>query len=1202
MKFQELYEKGLDRKVNPAVSASDLTDETVQTEIEEYVFTEEIIINLHNILSNIKHNQGSHVGIWINGYYGSGKSHFLKYASYCLSQRKDRCNLAFERLIGAAEDIMKRTNGISKLEQEGVSVSELKSLQNWYVSQSEVEMVMFNIGDVHDVNADQKTAFTTIFWNQFNAQRGYNSFNLSLAQYLEKALDDDGKFREFKEYVKDKGYDWERNISRFAAGRLDLALQMAKEVDPELSIDVIRNNIVNNKLNVSVESFAAEMKEYIDNRQNRNFRILFFVDEVSQFIGAHRDLILQLQSLVKRLDEVCESRCWIACTAQQTLEEVVSNVGGNATNPDDEVGKILGRFEVRASLQGTSPEYITQKRILDKKGNAEIMLGQMFEKEKAKLDAQFVLPSTYRAYTSKEDFAACYPFVPYQFQLIMKVLDSFVNMNFVDKQVKGNERSLINITFSIAKETANMEVGEFISFDKFFGAMFQGSMQHLGQRALSNARQALDLVTDPEKQEFHRRVVYVLFMICNLSDVDKQSFSATIDNIVTLLMTKIDASKAAIKQDVSTVLAFLIDKAVIRKVKTETGSEIYEFYTEEESKVAQLISNQQVDSNTYSDELKNIFFSHFGNPSNRENFATRSFSVGINVDGRNYLSNNADINVDFLTTANTDSVDQFAFSISNSPQGTHLIFFLYPLVEGNKELRANFLYYCRVQRFAQEPAISEERQRTKMIFQQRAKELYEKEIKPEFQLILDTCPVISCGAVLDRYETGTAKKAERYKTLLMRHIESLYQFAKLVDIPEVPKNQSELSAKILRPIDATFMQLPLSIPEKKIKEYLERSPHDVTVADVIRQFGKVPYGWSDFATIYFLNELVRHHLFAFNYNNNPNVSREETARNIVRDTGKFTVEKAKAISQNVLNDFVDAWKKIFNVMSVKGSNDSTELFRNCKETDDSVLYKLLKNYRELSRKINGCPFAHTINEAIALMEKWLTERDPLKFFQTIIDARDEATALFDRCKSINTFCNDQFELYQKLRNFLDENRDNFAFLPQDQQQTVESLRAINNDTEPWDKMPAYNKMMRNLNGQLQECKASLVAEIKDNYDKAFNELEQYAEEVGVAREKLSKREVTITLKTNTGNFYALQANANTTVFYEEEMRKINCLADPVTSTQPVQQKSVRVRKVVHLNTHTNIPMRSEADVDLYLSGLKEELMRYINNDNDIIIS
>lgn len=348
MKFKELYEKGLDRKVNPAVSASDLSEDTVLTEIVEYVFTQEIIVNLYNILTNIKLNQGSHVGIWINGYYGSGKSHFLKYASYCLSDKYSE--KAFARLMEATQEMLLSEKDATELEKAGVSLSELSALKNWYVNKAEVEMVMFNIGDVHDANVERTNTFTTIFWNQFNAKRGYNSFNLPMAQYLEKALDDDGKFGEFKEYVKAKGYDWERNISRFAAGRLDLALQMAKEVDSDLAIDVIRERIKNNDINVSVEAFAAEMKEYIERKNNRNFRILFFVDEVSQFIGEHRDLLLQLQSLVKRLDEVCESQVWISCTAQQTLEDVVKNVGGSDTNPEDEVGKILGRFEVRASF------------------------------------------------------------------------------------------------------------------------------------------------------------------------------------------------------------------------------------------------------------------------------------------------------------------------------------------------------------------------------------------------------------------------------------------------------------------------------------------------------------------------------------------------------------------------------------------------------------------------------------------------------------------------------------------------------------------------------------------------------------------------------------------------------------------------------------------------------------------------------------
>ena len=143
-------------------------------------------------------------------------------------------------------------------------------------------------------------------------------------------------------------------------------------------------------------------------------------------------------------------------------------------------------------------------------------------------------------------------------------------------------------------------------------------------------------------------------------------------------------------------------------------------------------------------------------------------------------------------------------------------------------------------------------------------------------------------------------------------------------------------------------------------------------------------------------------------------------------------------------------------------------------------------------------------------------------------------------------------------------------------------------------MPSYMKIMRTQNGQLGECKTHLIEKIKANYNKAFDELEQYANEVNVPRDKFAKRDITISLKTSTSNFYALQANVDTRDFYEEEMKKINS----AISVSPSKQ---RKRKIVHLNTHTTKPMRSEADVDIYLAGLKAELMQYINDNNDIII-
>ena len=150
---------------------------------------------------------------------------------------------------------------------------------------------------------------------------------------------------------------------------------------------------------------------------------------------------------------------------------------------------------------------------------------------------------------------------------------------------------------------------------------------------------------------------------------------------------------------------------------------------------------------------------------------------------------------------------------------------------------------------------------------------------------------------------------------------------------------------------------------------------------------------------------------------------------------------------------------------------------------------------------------------------------------------------------------------------------------------------------------------------MQEKKKELIQIIKDKFNAVFDDLEQYAKSVNVSRDKFAKRDVTISLRTNTNNFYALQANANTKEFYEEQMRKINAAivpppAPPTPPTPPdggdpplpPKPDKPRIRKVVHLDTHTTNPMHTEADIDLYLLGLKAELMQHLGDNIDIIIN
>lgn len=61
MKLSELYNKPIARAVNPAVSATKFDPETETTEIEEYVFTDEIINGLYRILDAIKKIGRAHV-------------------------------------------------------------------------------------------------------------------------------------------------------------------------------------------------------------------------------------------------------------------------------------------------------------------------------------------------------------------------------------------------------------------------------------------------------------------------------------------------------------------------------------------------------------------------------------------------------------------------------------------------------------------------------------------------------------------------------------------------------------------------------------------------------------------------------------------------------------------------------------------------------------------------------------------------------------------------------------------------------------------------------------------------------------------------------------------------------------------------------------------------------------------------------------
>lgn len=1204
MKLKDLYSKPINRAVNPAVSATKFDPETERIEIQEYVFTDEIINGLFRILDAIKNNKPyDHVGIWIDGYYGSGKSHFLKYLDYCISPstRED----AVSRLL----DAVKAIDPLDEKHNLSFDYDELLSIANW-LKRATIDTCIFNLETSYDNSTDKKKAFLHVFWNEFNGKRGFNKFNITLAQNLEKPLAEKGVFEAFKERIAEEGGDW--NDPGMAAdlidNELDWVLDIAKELAPTLSVDSIRERIIKRDTNMSIDRFGMELASYLKDKGD-DYRLILLADEVSQFINKERDRYLNLQEIITKLSEACDNKVWVACTAQQDLSEIMDDC--HIAEEKDKEGKIKGRFEVKVSLKGTQPEVITQKRILDKKEEVKPELAALYNKYKAGFDLQFKLPTSYSSYETQDDFVDYYPFVPYQFKLIMQVFNSFLNLGYVAKEVKGNERSIIKVIHSTAKTNADADLGKFISFDELYNNMFEEGLQARGQKAVDNAlRMARTYQTDrPERTRLAVRVANVLFMICNISQTDLLVFPATLDNVTSLLINDMETPRLNIKNEVEKVIEFLCDNNIIRREQGKNSApETYAFYSEEEMKVAQLIQSQVVDNNTQAEQLKEIFNRYITALRNKEQYKTRSFSVGLAIKQRTFLSNNPDVQVEFVMDADYETAEQLALQNSNV---NRMVYYVGPQYRDNKRLYNAFYWYCQANRYMATPVTSEDNKKTRDEFEKRANELYDGIIRKEFEKILDTCPIISGLSVIDEAELGQKRGNDRYRVAMDKHLSGIYTKANLVDYPSMPRTTEQLKKAILRnvnPGDYDGMNAVLTDAEHEVEIYLNKQFAEVNVSDVLAKFAKAPYGWDNICTLYIINELVRRHNRDYSYANNPNVETATVAARIVSESNKFTLRQAKVISPQVILNFIAAWKDIFGISAAPSSTDSTQLFRACRDIEsDRSLAKFIKGYKEIELQIASYPFCQPIREAIDIFESWLNERDPLKFFNLVIAAKDEAKVLIDKCKEVVQFTHDQLDTYKQLIQFQTDNQYNFPFVPMEMQEAVTDFCKLKNDPWPISGLRGYIKLQRQLSDILDGVRDELREKIKAAYNDMFDYLKQVAEKQHVPESVLSDRETVIRVKTTPNNILVLQNNANTDTFYQEQVDKIMSYNPPQPpggegdgkKELPVTPDK-RIRKA-SLQTKTKLPITNAEDIERYLEGLRQQLEKLLVDQDGVMI-
>jgi hypothetical protein len=1069
MKIQELYDREISRRINPAVVVSEMEDYYISQEIDEYVFTPVITKNIYKFLNALANKKEGKTGVWISGYYGSGKSHFIKYLFYCL-------NRAFREK--AFENFSESVKELDPLEEPNPGL--IRELRR-KLDALTIEELIFNIDAVSD-HYDEKDRITRVLLNQLNAFRGYNDNNIALALYLEKPLDNKGQFEAFKEKIKSTfGENWEGNQLRFVNRYLKSVIEIAKEFDSDIDSESLSQSIRDKDQDYTIEFLIDELQDYLQTR-GEDYRLIFLIDEVSQYIGSNTSLLLNLQTIVEEIGSRIGPKVWIVCTAQQDL----SNLIDNTDTRTEDFGKILGRFETMISLESQDAAFITKKRILDKNSGGIEALSTYYQANKGAIENQFVFDhDLYENYENRNDFLLTYPFIPYQFRLVSDVFESFSQVGYVGEGVKNTERAILGITHYTANLCKEKEIGYFVPFDLFFNEQLEKNLTHHARGILDRAYNIEQVKSDP----FARRVVNTLFMISNMGESQSVNFPANLENLALLLMQSVDDPKLDMQNKVQEVLDVLVKKNIIQVSEGK-----YRFLKEDEIEVANLIKSTPV---TAEDRLSYIYddvIDKVVKPKPLVSFGNKNFKIAISIDDKE-IGARGDFNLKF-SLYDTAELENMAHTTATND----LIIGISEWFRHDQDLSSKVLEYVRTQKYIRLNSSSATGTRSETLsnFRETNKILLD-EIKHRFEKKFLQTAIISNQQVIQATELQGNNPAARFDDIVKRHMEGIYRKNSL------SLNYATSNTDLITQARSTQRQIDqeLSPAEEELNTKLDFLGEGPVVGDIVRDFEKAPYGWKDISTLDVLLRLGKKGVRRFEWRNEEIdlVAFAEKALNS-RERDAITIHKEKVHSR----EEVEAFIKVVNdevfaeTMVPSDTREYKEAVENFKRKLEPKL-ALLNRFKE---EYEAYPFAIHPKQLHKSLSEIYQTRNPEQVVEKVIQEKSQLQRLRDTFKYVEEFIEHNFSAYQEVRRFALENKENFSSLTNGyEEKAALVLNYLGTDHEPWEKFPQIKKAYKELKEALEARVGSLKEEVISRYQEIFRNISEKKKELGLESSSLT---------------------------------------------------------------------------------------------------
>lgn len=512
--IKSLFAQDIGRQIEEVIKVDQNDEQIVRQEIREYVATGAIRKSFVKLLERFaetpnKPHEG--IGIWVSGFFGSGKSSFAKYFGLGVGNRP---------LVGqGAAELLK---------ERFVKEQKVNLLLGQINEKIPTHVVIFDVSTERGIQHND--TLTKITYLSLLRSLGYAS-NLDLAE-LEIALEADGKLDAFKSAFQAQfpkfTWDERKQMAVFALNEASAVLHQMEPAIYPAADSWVKGARAQADINPGL--LAKRCKDLMERRAPGK-ALLFVVDEVGQFVSKDVQKMLDLQAIVQQLGVAGRGKFWLVVTSQEKLTELVSGLDDRRV----ELARVMDRFpqELQVHLEPSDISEVTSRRVLEKSAEAEAQLKALFDTHRARLDAcSRVTADIKLPELTAERFADLYPLLPYQVDLIIQVVSGLRTQGGASKHVGGANRTIIKLAqqLLIGPQTnlAVQEMGRLVTFE------------HVYDLVSSNVDSEIrGKIADIGKQVTHPLAPAVAKSICLLQFV--KTVHRTAENIAAVLHPAVDA-------------------------------------------------------------------------------------------------------------------------------------------------------------------------------------------------------------------------------------------------------------------------------------------------------------------------------------------------------------------------------------------------------------------------------------------------------------------------------------------------------------------------------------------------------------------------------------------------------------------------------------------------------------------------------------